>query len=228
MPVALLFDLDGTLIKGEGAGVRAMIQSVREWTGRPDVHKADMAGRTDLEIFREMLARVGLADPTPPPELLDLYLTYLEKEVARTPGRTAPGVKDLLLRCQEDTRLRLALATGNLEAGARIKLEPHGLNPFFPVGGYGSDTNDRKQLVALALERVRQREGRRDVKAIVVGDTPRDVAAAHANGMPCIAVATGPFDAAALAAAGADWVFEDLRQGDAFLDAVWQCVRQGA
>lgn len=229
MPVALLFDLDGTLIQGEGAGSRAMLQAVREWAGVPVVHKPDMAGRTDPEIFREMLAQLGFEDTTPPPELMDLYLVHLEREVGKAPGRAAPGVKALLEACQEEPRIRMmALATGNVEAGARIKLEPHGMNGFFPVGGYGSDSRDRPQLVGIALQRARVRAGVPDMPGVVIGDTPRDVAAARANGMRCIAVATGPYDVASLEAAGADWVFEDLTRVDAFFEAVWACARRGA
>src|SRR5690606_1451284 len=145
---------------------------------------------------------------------------HLRREVQRTPGRLAPGVREALTACSDHPGLRLALATGNIEEGARIKLDPHGLNSFFPVGGYGSDSGDRAQLVARALERVKAREGREDMRGIVIGDTPRDVAAAHANGMPCVAVATGPYDAAALRDAGADRVLTDMSRVEEFLAAV--------
>lgn len=225
MPVALLFDLDGTLVLGGGAGRRAMQRAVREWTQTEnDLSGVDMAGRTDPDIFRDLLRASGRPDEPVREDLIALYLQCLREEVARTPGRMAPGVQALLECLAADPHVRLALATGNLEAGARIKLEPHGLNGYFPLGGYGSDSSRREELVATAYRRILQREGlerrTRGIQAIVVGDTPRDVAAARANHMACIAVATGPFDRESLLAAGADVVFADLTEPELFLNAV--------
>lgn len=229
MPVALLFDLDGTLITGGGAGGRAMVRAVQAWAGSSrEVFRPDMAGRTDPDIFRDLLAQLGIEVAEPPEDLVALYVQHLRHEVGRTPGRLAPGVRELVSACAAVPEFRLALATGNIEPGARIKLEPHGLNPYFPVGGFGDDSRDRRELVATALRRVREREGGAPVPGIVIGDTPRDVHAAHANGLPCVAVATGPFDAASLAAAGADRVLPDLSDRDAFFEAVESLAKGGA
>lgn len=223
--VALLFDLDGTLVRGQGAGARAMRDAVRQWLGMEDeLPSPDTAGQTDLFIFRDLLARAGASYEAPPPGLIELYVQRLREEVNRTPGILLPGVRDVLERSHANGSFRLALATGNIEEGARIKLEPHGLNPFFPVGGYGSDSEERGELVATALERVRRRERDRSLPGVVIGDTPRDVAAARANGLPCVAVATGSFSATALAEAGADHVLPDLSDPEAFFRAVRACL----
>jgi phosphoglycolate phosphatase-like HAD superfamily hydrolase len=98
-------------------------------------------------------------------------------------------------------RVRLALVTGNYEAIARLKLAAAGVGRFFEPGqgGFGSDSEDRAALPPIARRRAGgpgkpfPRE-----QTIVIGDTPRDIACAHADGLRCIAVATGPFSAGEL------------------------------
>src|SRR5690606_21646459 len=134
------FDLDGTLVLGEGAGRRAMERAVLEWTkANRDLSGVDMAGRTDLAIFRDLLKACGRPGEPVADELIALYLRCLREEVARRPGRVAAGVYRLQERGAAEPGIRLALATGNLEAGARIKLETNRLNGYFPLGGFGND-----------------------------------------------------------------------------------------
>jgi phosphoglycolate phosphatase len=98
--------------------------------------------------------------------------------------------------------------TGNLEAVARLKLDRAGLGGWFAAGqgAFGSDAEDRAQLPAIA----RRRAGRLDggapyprERTVVIGDTPRDIACARADGVRCVAVATGPYAAEELAGANA-------------------------
>jgi phosphoglycolate phosphatase-like HAD superfamily hydrolase len=115
--------------------------------------------------------------------------------------------------------VRLALLTGNLEPGARIKLAYFDLWRYFPWGAFGEHAVDRTHLVPVALQRAHDAgivpANPRDV--LVVGDTPQDIACAHAAGAMGVGVATGPFTAAELRASGADEVFEDLGDTARFL-----------
>jgi phosphoglycolate phosphatase-like HAD superfamily hydrolase len=109
----------------------------------------------------------------------------------------------------------LGLVTGNVEAAAHIKLHRARLNRFFSYGGYGSDSTDRGELTRAALKRASVVSGGSVTpdQAFVVGDTPHDVAAAHAAGIPCVGVASHHSSAEQLRAAGADHVIESLTGG---------------
>jgi phosphoglycolate phosphatase len=106
----------------------------------------------------------------------------------------------------------LGLLTGNLEQGARIKLEPFDLNKYFPSGAFGNDDEDRNKLLPFAVNRFEEMFDKRiDIeKSIVIGDTPRDVECAHIYGAVCIGVATGPYSFDELTEAKADYVLKDL------------------
>jgi len=126
--------------------------------------------------------------------------------------RLLPGVQAVLERLAERPEVSLALLTGNWEPGARIKLSHFDLNGFFPFGAFGCDSADRCELPPVALERAYLATGHRfrPAETLIVGDSLNDVACGQANGIPVLAVATGHTPAAALAAAGADWVVPDL------------------
>lgn len=229
MRTLLLFDLDGTLVLGEGAGRRAIVRAFTHLYGTGDCWDGlDTAGRTDTAIFEDMLRRAG-RDPQDAwgRELWDTYVHYLRDEVQKRPGRLAPGVLELLARCTPVHGLYAALGTGNLEPGARVKLGPHGINDPLPVGGFGSDTMDRAELVRIGFERAREYYGTDFERVVVIGDTPRDAACAQANGYACLLVATGPFDQDSLARCGADAVRQDLADTAGVLDTIAGLPRLG-
>jgi phosphoglycolate phosphatase-like HAD superfamily hydrolase len=107
-----------------------------------------------------------------------------------------------------------------MEQGARIKLGVFGLNEYFPSGAFGSDHEDRNRLLPIAVERLKNISGRHFdfTDCVVVGDTPLDVMCARPYNAVCIAVATGPYGAGSLVAAGADVVVEDLSDTEHFLN----------
>jgi phosphoglycolate phosphatase len=218
--VLLLFDIDGTLLlRAFAEHRRALAQAVHEVWGATDPGPAAVpaAGRTDGEIAREICVLAGVGA-----EQIDGRAGDFRSACARAytrvcppdlRDRVAPHVRGVLAELQARPGVRLSLVTGNLEAVARLKLERAGLAAYFPPGqgGFGSDAEDRTELVPIA----RRRAGAPDAPyprshTVVIGDTPADVACAHADGVRCVAVATGPFAATDLEAA--DTVISGLHE----------------
>jgi phosphoglycolate phosphatase-like HAD superfamily hydrolase len=123
-------------------------------------------------------------------------------------------VPELLAGLSENPGATIGLLTGNMAGGAAAKMRHFGLTSHFPFGAYGCDHADRNRLGPIALERAARHAGRNFTAAEtwVIGDTPKDIACAHAIGARCLAVATGQFSATQLADHGADQVVETLGQ----------------
>jgi phosphoglycolate phosphatase-like HAD superfamily hydrolase len=228
-PALLLFDIDGTLILSGGAGERGLNRAIERVYGATDALSGlAVAGRTDLAVVTDVLARLGV-EPTPDAvdRLRTVYLEHLAVEIVK-PARTAsgvlPGVEPLLDAMAARRDIGVGLLTGNFEAGARIKLSHFALWPRFAFGAFGDDHVDRRALVPVALARARAAGHVTPIhRVIVVGDTPLDVDCAHAHGARAIAVATGTFSRAALEATGADLVvdtLDDLASVIAWVDSV--------
>jgi phosphoglycolate phosphatase-like HAD superfamily hydrolase len=209
----ILFDIDGTLIDSGGAGTRSLDLALKELFSIDNAfHGIIMAGKTDTQIIKEGLAKHGLPIEESLNEVVSSYLKYLQGEINNDRKHIKPGIIELLTGLKGKNSAALGLLTGNLEQGARIKLEPFGLNEYFSSGAFGSDDEDRNNLLPIAVERF---EGlfQRKIEietCVIVGDTPRDVECAHIYGAICIGVATGPYPIDALIDAGADYVFNDL------------------
>lgn len=219
MALLLLFDIDGTLLSGATDAHRdAMYEALAAVHGvrpRPGALRAmPPAGRTDPEIARAILLDAGVSA-----ERIDERADDVREECSRAYARLCPsdlsqyvlpGIRDLLDWLSAYDDVTPALLTGNYEAVARLKLTRARIGSHFPSrqGAFGSDDEDRAALPAIARRRAGTRghpHPREDT--IVIGDTPRDIACAAADGVRCFAVATGPFDADALE--GADAVFAD-------------------
>ena len=211
----ILFDIDGTLIRSGGGGRAAMELAFEDICGRADaLSRVDFRGMTDGVIFRLGLQAIGRsfgADVFD--RLVRSYLHHLEVAVAAAPGfRVLPGVGELLERGNARLEVALGLGTGNLEQGARIKLARPGLNRYFAFGGFGSDHDERSEVLRIGAKRGAEHLGSSidQCRVVVVGDTPRDVMAARDIAADCIAVGTGGHSLAELREAGARHVFEDL------------------
>ena len=223
-----LFDIDGTLVWTHGAGKRAMRRALTGVAGStgPETHPYD--GKTDKQIVREALTHDGLEDARIDAlmdAVLARYLAELELELAREPhgAELLPGVGDVLDAIEARHDIVLGLLTGNLVRGAERKLRAVGVDPArFVVGAFGSDHELRHELPAIARERASVRLGRAvsGEACVIIGDTPSDVAWARPIGARAIAVATGGFDMAALAACGPEAVFQDLRDTEAVVRAI--------
>ena len=215
--LAVLFDIDGTLLVTGGAGGVAWQRSFEELHGvEANVAEHTDAGMTDPEIaaivFREVIDREGSAAERA--KAIGCYLKHLPDAVAESHGyRVMPGVEELLDRLIDEGVL-LGLVTGNIEAAAHIKLARARLNRFFSFGGYGSDSADRTEVTKAALRRGELVSGGTlaDGASIAVGDTPRDVQAGHGAGIKVVGVATGSYSVEQLRDAGADYALETVEK----------------
>jgi phosphoglycolate phosphatase-like HAD superfamily hydrolase len=226
-PTVLLFDVDGTLLSAAGAGRRALERAFAEHCGTPEpLQDIQFNGMTDPGIVRAGIELLGRApEPGLISAVLDDYLPLLADELAAIDGpHVYPGVAPLLDALIPEEHLAVGLGTGNVQGGARLKLAHAGLDRYFAFGGFGSDHEDRAEVLRIGLERGAARLGVEPAvcRVIVIGDTPRDVAAATAIGATTLAVATGGFQPDVLRAAGAAWAFPDLTDG-----AVCDLLRDG-
>jgi phosphoglycolate phosphatase-like HAD superfamily hydrolase len=213
----ILFDIDGTLITARGAGRRAIkraLQAVFGTTGSLDTY--EMSGKTDPRIIYDLMEAGGV-DRALVKERLDEYFeAYAESLIEEIgDGRdvvTMPGVADLVRRLDAAEDVVLGLLTGNIEEGARIKLGPTGLLPYFVLGAFGSDEADRRRLPSLAARRAHALRGHpfRAEEVMVIGDTPHDVDCARHFGAVAVAVATGRFTRAQLEGERPDLLFDDF------------------
>ena len=228
----ILFDIDGTLLWTNGAGRRAIHRALLDEMGTAgpiDGYRFD--GKTDPQIVRELLTLAGHPECESEDRITAVcrrYVDLLTAELAKPTQSTKlyPGISDLLRALEPyeaDGRALVGLLTGNVEAGAALKLRSAGLDPArFTVGAFGSDSHARADLPAVAARRAGERTGHRfsGEDLVVVGDTPDDVACAQPMRARTVAVATGFYDAAALRAAGATHVFENLGDTQAVLRAL--------
>ena len=217
----LLFDIDGTLLTSGGAGEKALRLGFRDRFGiDDDLTTVEIAGRTDSGIARAMLAAHGFPETTETlAKFFDGYLHYLALELPIQKGALLPGVLPLLdaLRQRED--IVLALLTGNLERGAELKLTHYGVWHYFQFGAFADDHHDRNALGPVARARARDLHGIEfpPERIFVLGDTPHDIACARAIGAHAVAIATGRYSFADLAAHKPDALLKDASDIDAVL-----------
>lgn len=224
---AIIFDVDGTLLTTGGAGGVAWGKAFEEVHGvSVDIAKVTESGMTDHDVATKALSTVLDREPTDADveEITGPYLKYLPDAVENSEGyRIEPGIVELLERLAAEG-YPLGMTTGNIEPAAKIKLSRGDLNRFFAFGGYGSDSANRTELTLHAVKRGvvacatgSYPNGRPQVLSkddfIAVGDTPRDVSAAHEAGIRIVSVATGLFDLETLKAANPEWLLATVEQG---------------
>jgi len=215
-----LFDIDGTLVSVRGAGRAALARALEETYGTAGaIDRFDFRGRTDLAIVHELMTAAGVDADRIRARVDDCFGAYV-RELTRLVGdgsrvQVLPGVAQVVRRLSARPDALVGLLTGNIEAGARIKLAPTGLWPLFRVAAYGSDDADRRRLPAIARERARALGHDFPFERVtIIGDTPHDVECARACGATAVAVATGQYPADQLTTCGPHLLFDDLADVD--------------
>ena len=221
----VLFDIDGTLITDDGAAREAFAEGLAEVYGfRGDVRRYDFSGRTDPQITHMVLSDAGLPAAEIEARMDALWIVYLEHLAANAPGRVRalPGVVELLDELAAGRRETLALLTGNIEPGARLKLGGAALNLYFPFGAFGSDSPRREELPPIAVARASALTGNafraRDV--VIIGDSIYDVRCGVPHGATTIAIASGKTPASKLRAENPDHFFESAEELEGILSAI--------
>ncbi|CAN5522594.1 HAD family hydrolase [soil metagenome] len=210
MTPVLLFDIDGTLVRTGGAGKRAVETALMEQFGVAEIRdKVPYSGRTDKAILRDVLAVHDVDTSDDNVQAFSLaYLARLPQALKDLGGQPCPGIVELIPRLKH---LPLGLLTGNVERGARTKLEHFDLWKHFSFGGYGDHHHDRDDVARMALAAARAQVGNIGPGSVwVIGDTPLDVKCAKAIGARSVAVATGWNSYEELSETGADLVLETL------------------
>jgi phosphoglycolate phosphatase len=211
----VLFDIDGTLVRTGGAGVKAFERTFASEFNLPKAtREISFAGRTDTSLVRQCLAKHGI-DPSPENsrKFFDSYVFWLDHLLRELPGQACPGVHECIQQFQAlETPPALGLLTGNIRLGAELKLRRYGLWDFFKTGAFGDDHENRNELAAIAKTRGGGLAGRslKGSEILVIGDTPLDVECANAIQARVLAVGTGGFTCAQLQACKPHWVAEDL------------------
>ncbi len=219
--IACLFDIDGTLLASGGAGKAALELAFTEIFGVPLRVQIPYSGRTDRAIARDLLRTHEIDDSLENWQRLRAgYLARLPDSLNRHDGRVLPGILAVLETLQQRADVAIGLLTGNVHAGARVKLGHYGLYDHFAFGGFGDHHFDRDDVAREALAAVQTHLGSQVApeRVWVIGDTPLDVRCARAIGANVVAVATGIHSAAQLREAGPDLTLDDFSDPAPFLD----------
>jgi phosphoglycolate phosphatase len=213
----VLFDIDGTLIRTGGAGVRAFEKTFATEFNLPGATDGiNFSGRTDPSIVREAFQKYGI-EPTRDhfAQFYDRYVFWLEHLLHQLDGAPCPGVQEFIAQLHALPHPPLlGLLTGNIRLGAEIKLRHYDLWEHFHTGGFGDDHEDRNKLAKIAMDRGGRMIGRAmdGDEVLVIGDTARDIECGKAIGARVVGVGTGLYPAAELKAYEPRWAVGDLTE----------------
>ena len=223
----VLFDIDGTILWSDGAGRRAMTEALTTVFGGAGPTDYHYDGKTDPQIVRDLMRASGHTDETIDERidpLMQRYLGGLERELAGgTRAHVFDGVRELLDLLEARGDIILGLLTGNLRAGAAIKLRAANIDvDRFKVCAFGSDHHARAELPALAQQRAKGDLGLEipGDRIYVIGDTPADITCGHAIGARAIAVATGRYTPEELARHHPFALFSSLADTEAVMRVI--------
>jgi phosphoglycolate phosphatase len=224
----VLFDIDGTLLRGE---CKSHMESFSYAFEKVWKHKVSIdevlrySGKTDSRIIRELLEKRGIERREIEKNISKTYQTmidYVRQHIGSEPiQEILPGVTDLLLKLKEDSHI-LGIVSGNLSEVAKLKLKRSKILEYFEVGGYGEMSDIRSQLV---IEAIKQTERKYNQKissedVFVIGDTRHDIEAGKESGVKTIAVATGRYSMEELKKYNPDYIFPDFKNYKAVIKAI--------
>jgi phosphoglycolate phosphatase len=219
----LLFDIDGTLLRANTSGRRAIEDALSKLCGcQISTEAVGFSGKTDPQIMHDILRINGLdpdASPTLVEDALDAYEEVALHTLQPEDVEILPGVSYLLDHLRGASHIQLALLTGNIESMAFRKLEAVQLDGYFSFGAFGSDHADRNELPAVALDRARHHTGHPfgGADTVIIGDTARDIACSRVIGAIAVGVCTGHYSRADLEPHNPDVLLDDLSNPSDFL-----------
>lgn len=223
----VLFDIDETMISSDGAGRRAIGKALSDMFGT-DMKKisVSMSGKTDPQILTEILKATDMTDAQIEANIdsiLEIYISLLQDEIDKSLSYIIhTGVLELLDALENGDNFFLGLLTGNIEIGARMKLERFNLNKYFPIGAYGSDSANRMDLPEIATGRGKHHFSIdfKPEEVTIIGDSIYDVMCAKGFGAKSLAVNTGVTDKQSLLKEEPDFFFDDLSHTEAIIKAI--------
>ena len=218
----VFWDIDGTLLTTGRAGIFAWQEALHEVAGvEVDLWSFDTAGHPDFGIARRLLSEFGghtEPEPAAVRRLVQRYEDRLPEALHRRVGHVMPNVPEILTALARTPGVCSSLLTGNTRRGALAKLEHYGLSEFLSDGAFSELGGDRNTIARAALEHAAAHGCSPEPGGVlVVGDTPHDVRCADSIGARAVAVATGAYDIAPLAAVGAWRVYSQLPPPAQFL-----------
>lgn len=228
MPRLILFDIDETMVSSHGAGRRALEKAMTtacKTTISCEGHT--LSGKTDPQIIFEVLKAHGYDEPAISPKLekiFEVYLPALEREVQESEEyKLHVGVLELIDTLVAKPDAFLGLLTGNIELGARVKLNRFDLNKYFAFGAFGCDSRNRMDLPAVAHKRGQDLFGKEFTAAdiVIIGDAQNDVLCAQGYGAKSIAVATGKTTKATLQELKPNHLFDNLANTKEVMGAIF-------
>jgi phosphoglycolate phosphatase len=216
----ILFDIDGTLLDTHGFGREAFIRGLEQVTGdRDELSYVSFAGNTDRNVLDQVMSERGLTFTEA--EIQQLFTGIAEELkglLQDSPAQEVPGARYFLEQLSV-AGYTMGLVTGNIRECAYLKLGSLGLDQFFEFGGFGNDHADRAEIARSALNEANTLGYNvLDGNVCLVGDTPYDVEAGVAVGLPVLGVASGKYDENSLKEAGAQLVVKDLTPVDTLLE----------
>ncbi|MFZ1731485.1 MAG: HAD hydrolase-like protein [Bacteroidota bacterium] len=223
----ILFDIDGTLVTTNGIAKEAFSEAVEEVVGSTTIAREhDFAGKTDQQIYTEVMSASKIPEALAAKHqnaVFAIFFKKLEERLHEGNVTVFPGVRQLLEALRQEEAATLALLTGNMLQGARIKLTPPALLEYFSFGAFGNDAPFRHDLPEIAVSRAYDRTGAtfRAKDIVIIGDTPHDIDCGRHLNVRSIGVATGGYSQEALAEARPDHLFTDLTDTDRLLDAIF-------
>ena len=231
MDKLVLFDIDGTLIHSGKTPRRAITQAMEKVFGTSgNVDQYPFSGKTDPQIIYELMigAKIEEAEVNAKmDEAIDQYVQLIQTYLRSDEMTVLTGIDPLLRSLKDDRNVLLGLLTGNVLAGAKIKLSRASLDHYFfngrePLGAFGSDSMYRNDLPQIAVERAMKICSCRfaEKQIVIIGDSPYDVLCGKGLNVKSIAVATGWHKSEELAAHEPDFVFEDFSSMEPVLQAI--------
>lgn len=227
MQKLLLFDIDGTLIRSNGAGRLTLAYALEKLFGTAGpLEEYNMSGKTDPRIITDLLTATGISPKEVNkhlPAIYELMAEHGQKIFKEKEITACAGVPELLARLVARDDVVMGLLTGNSQLTAPLKLAAAGIDPLqFKVGAYGSDAMDRNELPVIGISRANQLTGAQfnGNNTVIIGDTPADILCARAGKATAVAVASGWHAAATLADYQPDHLFDNLGDTDQVLQAL--------